>query len=119
MVNQMPLEELLSSYLPGHHNTEWTWEDEERDIPIRVCLCCGRCGHYQEQLESYIEKHGLEGMGVCLGTDGYLWDGHHRVIAAKHLGITTIPLESREDADARWIRDHGTRPWKERLFGDK
>ena len=61
---------------------------------------------------------GLGGMGVCLGDDGFVWDGHHRIIAAKHLGIPVVPLESRERADARWVRDHGTRSWEERLFGD-
>ncbi len=114
----MLLEELLADYLPGHRNGEWTWEDEEHDISIRVCLCCGRRGHYQEQLEAYVEKHGLEGMGICLGEGGYVWDGHHRIIAAKHLGISVVPLESRYGADARWVRDHGARSWEERLFGD-
>ena len=112
------LDELMASYLPGHRSVEWSWEDEERDISIRVCLCCGYRGHYQEHLEAYIEKCGLSGMGVCLGDDGFVWDGHHRIIAAKHLGIPVVPLESRERADARWVRDHGTRSWEERLSGD-
>lgn len=115
---RMPLEELLANYLPGHRDVAWTWEDEERDITMRVCLCCGRRGHYQQQLEAYVEERGLEAMGVCLGGAGYLWDGHHRVIAAKHLGISDVPLESRADADTRWVRDHGARSWEERLFGD-
>ena len=114
----MLLSELLRNYLPGHHREDWTWEDEEQDISIRECLCCGRCGHYQEQLEAYIDEHGLEDMGICLGEAGFVWDGHHRIIAALHLGISTIPLESREDADTRWIKDHGTRSWEDRLFGD-
>jgi hypothetical protein len=114
----MWLEELLTNYLPGYRDIEWTWEDEEQDISIRICLCCGHRGHYQRQLESHIEKHGLGGMGICLGEDGLVWDGHHRIIAAKHLGISIIPLESRANADERWIRDHGSRSWEERLFGD-
>ncbi len=114
----MKVEELLASYLPGHREGKWSWEDEEQDIAIRVCLCCGRRGHYQEQLEAHIERNGFNGMGVCLGEDGFLWDGHHRVIAAKHLGIAAVPLESRKDADARWVSDHSTRSWEDRLFGD-
>ena len=85
----MRTEELLANYLPGRHRGPWSWDDEERDIAIRLCLCCGRAGHYQEQLEAHIEEHGL--MGVCL-VDGYVIDGHHRIIGAKHLGIDTIPL---------------------------
>ena len=114
---EIPLKELLTTYLPGHHDAAWSWEDEEQDILMRACLCCGQRGHYQQQLESHVREYGLE--GVCLGEDGHLWDGHHRVIAAKHLGISTVPLESRQDADARWLRDHGTRSWEERLFGDE
>ena len=112
------LKELLTKHAPGHRKAEWTWDDEECDIAIRVCLCCGQRGHYQEQLEAHIAEHGLDGMGVCVGEDGRLWDGHHRVVAAKHLGIAVVPLESREEADARWVRDHGERAWENRLFGD-
>jgi hypothetical protein len=114
----MLLEDVLTNYLPGHRGAEWSWEDEEQDILIRVCLCCGRRGHYQEQLEAFIEKQGLKGMGVCLGEDGFVWDGHHRIIAAKHLGISVVPLESRADADARWARDHGLDHGKSAYLGD-
>ncbi len=118
MSDVMQLEDLLLNYLPGHRDVAWTWEDEGRDIATRVCLCCGRPGHYQEQLEAHIGEHGLAGMGVCLGDDGRIQDGHHRIIAAKRLGISSIPLESRGDADMRWVRDHGTISWEGRLFGD-
>ncbi len=124
--HSISLEELLASYLPSQHrpSINWTWDDEEQDIAIRVCLCCGLRGHYQEQLESYIRQYGLENMGVYLvdylyKPGGTAWDGHHRIIAAKHLDIPTIPLESKEDADARWVRNHGTRSWEERIVGDK
>ena len=115
----MLLAELLQKHLPGHRKGAWSWDDEERDIATRECLCCGQPGHYQEQLEVYIAEHGLEGLGVCVGEDGRLWDGHHRVVAAKHLGIAVISLESRTAADARWVRDHGEQSWEERLVGDE
>ena len=113
----MSLVELLATTRPGHRDAPWSWDDEERDIATRVCLCCDRRGHYQKQMEAYIAEHGLGGMGVCL-EGSVVWDGHHRIIASKHLGISVVPLESREDADARWVQDHGTRSWEGRLFGD-
>jgi len=69
-------------------------------------------------LEIYLREHGLD-QGVYLGGDGRLLDGHHRVVAAKRLGITEIPLESAEDAKARWVRDHGFVDWSQRKFGDR
>ena len=114
----MELLYLLSNYLPGHRTTEWSWKDEEIDIGNRICICCGLQGHYQEQLEAYIGIYSLVGMGICLGTEGFIWDGHHRIIAAIHLNIPLVPIESRQDADTRWLRDHGTRSWEDRLFGD-
>lgn len=85
----MQTDELLANYLPGPHKGPWSWDDEERDIAVRLCLCCGRTGHYQEQLEVHIERNGLAGVSLA---DTYVIDGHHRIIAAKHLGITEIPL---------------------------
>ena len=118
MLDEIALDELLMNHSPGHRKSAWSWDDEESDIAVRVCLCCGQAGHYQQQLEVHIAEYGLNGMGVCVGDDGRLWDGHHRVIAAKHLNFAVIPLESRKEADARWLRDHGERSWEERLFGD-
>lgn len=113
------LADLLASYAPGSHDPPWTWDDEEADIFARVCLCCGQPGHYQEQLEAHIAEHGLDGWGgVCLGTDGRVCDGHHRIVAARRLGIALIPLESKADAGDRWVRDHGEVDWRHRVSGD-
>lgn len=114
----IPLAELVARWRPGSYDEPWSWDDEERDILARVCLCCDRPGHYQKQLEAHIAEHGLDG-GVCLGTDGRVWDGHHRIVAARRLGIDTIPLESAEDAEARWVRDHGYVSWEDRQVGDR
>lgn len=104
--DEMSLDVLLATYVPGSGDQPWTWDDEERYILARECLCCGRPGHYQLQLEAHIAAHGLTGWGgVCLGTDGRVWDGHHRIVAARRLGIELIPLETPDDAEARWARD--------------
>lgn len=113
----MLLADVLANYRPGSFDPPWSWDDEERTIRERICLCCGRPGHYQEQLEAFLAEHGLD-QGVCLGTDGRVWDGHHRIIAARRLGIEVIPLESAEDAGDRWVRDHGPVDWHARTKGD-
>lgn len=108
----MPLNHLLTNYRPSNG----TWDDTEKEILERPCMCCGEPGHYQRELETFLVEYGLT-QGVCLGSD-QVWDGHHRIVAARRLGISIIPLESREDADARWLRDHGPIAWEDRKKGD-
>ncbi len=96
------LAELLTKWLPGSRSQPWTWDDEELDILRRGCCCRSslcenpklhfRPGQYQIELEAHIAQHGIT-QGVCLGSDGVVWDGHHRIVAARRLGITEIPLE--------------------------
>jgi hypothetical protein len=97
----------------------WTWDDEDRNIRTRQCLCCGRPGHYQELLEAHMAEHGVEGLGIVVDDDGFLGDGHHRVVAALRLGIERLPVETADDAQARWVRDHGYVDWHHRTFGDR
>ena len=101
----IPLAELLANFAPGSRPQPWTWDDEETELLADVCACCGQPGHYQLRLEAYLAEHGLD-QGVCLGTDGRVWDGHHRIVAARRLGIDAIPLESAADAWERFLRDH-------------
>ena len=96
----------------------WSWADEDRNTRTRQCLCCGRPGHYQEMLESHMAEHGVAGMGIVV-EDGFVGDGHHRVVAAIRLGIDRLPVESSEDAQARWVRDHGHVDWHHRKSGDR
>lgn len=97
----------------------WTWENEASNIKTRQCLCCGLPGHYQKMLESYMADHGTDGLAIVVDDDGYLGDGHHRVVAALNLGITHLPVETKEDAQARWVRDHGYVDWHSRKAGDR
>lgn len=113
------LDELLRDFAPGRakKHPAWTWADEAESIRTRMCLCCGRPGHYQEMVEAHIAEHGIEGLGVYL-EPGFVADGHHRVIAAMRLGIDRLPLESKAEAGERWIRDHGYVSWEDRKVGD-
>lgn len=108
----------VADLLPGFGNPWRTWEEVERDIRSRLCLCCSQPGHHQEKVESYMAAHGVDGMAVCVYDDMRVHDGHHRVLAARHLGIERLPLESIDDAGARWVRDHGAVDWTRRRLGD-
>ena len=114
------LADLLRDFIPwrARHHARWTWKDEAENVKTRMCLCCGRPGHYQQVLEAYIAEHGMEGMGVYLKEGGIVGDGHHRIVAAMNLAIDRIPIESKPETEARWLRDHGPVSWEERKFGD-
>jgi len=114
MRGSMAAADLLANYTPASGQT---WDEEERHILSRECLCCGRVGHHQQKLEAFLAENGLD-QGVYLG-EGKVKDGHHRVIAAHRLGIERIPLESRSDAKARYVRDHGHVSWDDRVCGDR
>lgn len=113
----MPLDQVLADFRPISHPPPWSWDDEDRDIRARPCACCGVPGHHQEKLETYFAKNGLR-EGVVLAEDGWVLDGHHRIVAARHLGLQLVPLESVEDSKARWLRDYGPVSWQERRTGD-
>ncbi|MDZ7732225.1 MAG: hypothetical protein U5R31_03155 [Acidimicrobiia bacterium] len=109
----------ISSLSPSRaRDLPWSWGDEDQDIRTRQCLCCGRPGHYQEMVEAHIAVHGFEGLGVLV-RDGYVADGHHRVVAGIHLGIDRVPVEGEAEAQDRWVRDHGHVDWFHRRFGDQ
>lgn len=97
-LEEVRLDTILINYRPGSHPPPWDWDDEERDLFHRTCCCCshlcdspsiGPEGHYQRQLEEHIVERGVPGY-VLLGDDGRVWDGHHRVVAARRLGIDAI-----------------------------
>lgn len=117
VADSMPLAEILANWLPGSMPQPHTWADEARAIFARLCLCCGEAGHYQRQLEAFLAEHELT-QGVCLGGDGHVWDGHHRIVAAWRLGIEVVPLESLDDSGKRWLRDNGPVAWEHRTKGD-
>lgn len=97
------LSRLLVEFRPGSHGPDWTWEDETADLLSHPCLCpstppnvvveCGTPGHYQLMLEDHLRERGRVEQPICLGVDGRVWDGHHRVVAAIRLGFDRLPVE--------------------------
>lgn len=110
----------IAEVLPSRaKDLPWTWADEDSNTRTRQCLCCGRPGHYQQMLEAHMAEHGADDLAILIDKDGFVDDGHHRVVAAIRLGIDSLPTETQEDAQARWVRDHGHVDWHERKFGDR
>lgn len=103
----MRLSEVLERWVPGSEDQPWTWDDEERDLLSHPCpteyaraggIQVEPCddpepGCYQRKLEAWLRERGEVTQGVRLGSDGRVWDGHHRIVAARRLGFDTIPVE--------------------------
>lgn len=87
--------ELCAEWRPGSAGPSWTWDDETADLDARVCCCCDRPGHYQAALEAHLLDVGMPAVAVCLGNDGRVWDGHHRIVAARRHGLL-IPVDPDE-----------------------
>lgn len=82
--------DVITHVKPGSHPQPWTWDDEEADLMAHPCPCCGVPGHRFESIVADIAEHGIR-EPIDLGNWDWLWDGHHRVLAARRLRIMMIP----------------------------
>ena len=107
----MNLADILRDYVPGSEDQPWSWDDEERSLHEMPCPtthalesgfvevgCVDPCndpqpGCYQRKLEAHLAEVGRIEQPVCLGDDGRVWDGHHRIVAARRLGFAEVPVE--------------------------
>ncbi|WP_045562678.1 ParB N-terminal domain-containing protein [Streptomyces sp. FxanaA7] len=80
-----PLQRILTEVRCG--SQDWPWEEEWADLARRHA----KTG-YLDRLEEKIRENGIT-MPVLIGSDGRLWDGHHRVCIAVRLGIGYVPVE--------------------------
>lgn len=117
-MDMMDVREIQQQWRPGSQDPPWTWWDEERDLLSQPCpsesarqhgidaTCplgdrCYGAGCYQRALEDHLRDLGRVEQPVCLGPDGRVWDGHHRIVAARRLGFYTIPIEDDVDEIAQ------------------
>ncbi|MFD5708747.1 ParB N-terminal domain-containing protein, partial [Bacillus subtilis] len=66
---------------------EWSWDEEWADLDRRHAET-----GYLAKLEQEISENGIT-MPVLIGSDGRLWDGHHRLRIAVRRGIGYVPVE--------------------------
>lgn len=88
-----PLSRVLAEVAVG--SRDWTWEEEWADLDQRHAAT-----GYLDTLEQQIRENGIT-MPVLIGSDGRLWDGHHRLRIASRLGIEYVPVEIVEPAPER------------------
>ena len=78
---EVRLDHLLGTFTVG--SGDWAWQEEYDKLYER---------DYQRQLTEKIRVNGITAP-ILLGSDGRVWDGHHRICAAMHLGLDTVPVE--------------------------
>jgi hypothetical protein len=84
-VQVWPLNRILTEVRCG--SQDWPWEEEWADLDRRHAET-----GYLVTLEQQIRENGIT-MPVLIGSDGRLWDGHHRLRIAVRVGIPYVPVE--------------------------
>ena len=89
MARYVPLGCLLAVYAPGDFDT---WKQQIADLEE----------HHAERLATLAEQILADGITtpILLGTDGRIWDGHHRITVAYRRGIEFVPVNFIEDERA-------------------
>lgn len=82
-VREMSLLELMSQWRVG--SGDWSWDDEFHWLRINH-------GERLDLLATSLQETGQHDP-IQLGSDGRVWDGHHRVCAAFLLGIPSVLVE--------------------------
>lgn len=82
LVHSVLLDHLLGVFRPG--SQEWSWWHEYRDLMYR------EPDAMRHMIDSVRRGGILE--PILLGDDGRVWDGHHRIAAAMHLGMDFVPV---------------------------
>ena len=104
-IERIAIFDIFMGWRPGSRDLNdegepWTWVDEAGDIVHRICACCDRPGHYQEQLVAKMEVEGEfwdDDEPIILGDDGRVWEGHHRILGGARLLWPDLPVERMSD----------------------
>ena len=81
-----PVSHIVTFWQPGSH--DWTWADEYADLigdPVT------------ERVRERVNSEGIafadDYAPVMLGSDGRVWDGHHRIVLAIEQRIPSLMVE--------------------------
>lgn len=83
MTETLSTEEILERWSPG--SGEWDWPTEWANITPH------KNGTLVARLIRSIAAKGVK-KPLQLGDDGRVWDGHHRLLLARLLGIKDMPV---------------------------
>lgn len=93
VLKEMPLATVLTFWRPG--SFDWTWADEYVDLMERDSAVT-------DAVRARVEAEGLGFIDhmapVLLGSDGRVWDGHHRICIAIEKAAHTLMVETTEVA---------------------
>lgn len=79
-----PLARILRDFRPGLEVDDWTWDD----VHHRMWNDPEHAAKTQAIADSLVEEG--QRRPINLGTDGRVWDGHHRIAAAMRLVFDTL-----------------------------
>ncbi len=82
MTHMVPLDALLSVVRDGD---EIGWDVEFNEL-------WQTHADRLHMLASSIQETGIR-VPILIGTDGRVWDGHHRLAVARKLGLSEVPIE--------------------------
>jgi len=72
---------LIGVYAVG--SGDWSWIEEYDHLIDQPDT---------QKLLARIREEGIR-EPILLGSDGRVWDGHHRIVIAMHLGLDSVPVE--------------------------
>ena len=83
-----PLSHIVTFWRPGSH--DWSWADEYADL-------MGRDREVTDAIDERVRSEGIafadDFAPVLLGSDGRVWDGHHRICLAIKCCIPSLMCE--------------------------
>ena len=90
VLTEVPLAGLIAIWRPGSGDWDWVTEYTSLvDLPVT------------EAIEKRVLNEGIgfadEHSPIMLGSDGRVWDGHHRIILAIKHGISSVKVEGLDD----------------------
>jgi len=86
MTDTLTVDYIQDNFAPGEEASTWAEE---------FAWIIDFHGEYVAKLLSDIEKNGIK-LPVLLGDDGRVWNGHHRLLVARILGIPEVPVTHAE-----------------------
>ena len=87
MTDILTVDYIQENFTPGEETSAWAEE---------FAWILDFHGDYVSDLLTDIEKSGIK-VPILLGDDGRVWNGHHRLLVARILGMAEVPVTHAED----------------------
>jgi hypothetical protein len=81
---------IIQRWEPEQRQIQWTWNDEYRH---QWSSDIDRTRDILEQVKLHGISFADHVAPIQLGNDGYVWNGHHRIVAALYLAIEEVMVD--------------------------